>query len=338
MNIQRSLAGNTIQKERFPTVSLIISNFNGRDLLRDCLTSLLDQDYLGAVEIIVIDAGSTDGTPAMVELEFPEVKLIKKKRIGIGKAINLGFRAARGEIIVFDVNNDEVPSATWLRILVNALLSTPNAGVVGGIRILYGTKDIVDDAGATFNYFGVPATYTRVKLSDVPENPRKVDYVGTPLFRKELLDTVGLCDEIYVLYSEDEDFCARVKQFGYDILVVPQAISYHKRSATIGQSSPLAVYYERRNHIRFIIVNFTLSRMFLALFWHVCLLTTIEALAFMPFFRYILSSKESRLSFISQRSTKKNFRAIISGIFWNFRNLKLSIFMRQRTPALKKHL
>jgi len=312
----------------YPQASLIISNFNGKNFLRECLSSLFRQDYPGSYEVIVVDAGSTDGSPKMVEEEFPEVKLIRASRIGIGKALNSGLRLAQGEILAFDINNDERFSTSWLRILVDALLRLPNAGVVGGLRILHGTKDVVDEAGIVFNKLGIPSSYTRLKLSDIPEKPRKVDYVGTPLFHKRILNLVGVCDEDYVLYSEDEDFCARVKKAGYDVLLVPQAIAYHRRSATIGKASSLSAYYQRRNHIRFIIKNFPVSRMFLALFWYVFLLTAIEALMFVPIFKRLFSLQGSRLVFLSQKHTKENFRATIEAIRWNIQNFRSTISLR----------
>lgn len=322
--------------KKYPAVSLIISNFNGKELLRDCLNSLFNQDYPGLYEIIVVDSGSTDGTPEMVEQEFPKVKIIRENRIGIGEAVNLGFRIAQGEVLAFDINNDEVFSPNWLRTLVKALLNYPNVGVVGGVRVLYETEDIIDEAGITFNYLGIPSSHIRAKLSDISQKPLKVDYVGLPLFRRELLNIVGLCDETYFLYAEDEDFCARVKKAGYDVLLIPQAISYHRRSVTIGQAQPLSVYYERRGHIRFIIIHFPLLRMILALFWYVIILTAIETFTFIPFFKRLVSSKESRLSFLSQRATKKNFRAVIEAICWNFRNLKSTISARQQVSKINK--
>jgi len=325
------------KSKKYPTVSLIISNYNGKGLLRDCLESLLNQDYPGTYEIIVVDAGSTDGAPDMVEKEFPKVKLIRERRIGIGKAINIGLSVAKGEILAFDINNDEVFLPNWLSTLVDALLSYPNAGVVGGVRLLYGTKDIIDEAGITFHYLGIPSSHICEKLSDISQKPMKVEYVGAPLFHRELLNVVGLCDETYFLYAEDEDFCARVKKAGYDVLLIPQAISYHRRNVTIGQVKPLSVYYERRNHIRFIIIHFPLLRMFLALFWYVIILTAIETFTFIPFLRRLVSSKESRLSFLSQRATKQNFRAIIAAICWNLRNFKSTMSRKQKVSKISKH-
>ena len=323
-------------RKTYPEVSLVISNLNGKELLRDCLDSLFNQDYPGSYEIIVVDTGSTDGTPEMVAHEFPEVRLVEVNRMGIGKALNLGMTKAQGKIFAFDINNDEVFSQGWLRILVNALMNHTDAGVVGGIRILSGTKNVIDEAGVTFNYLGIPSSYINTRLPDMPDGPRRVDYVGAPLFQREMLEIVGMCDEEYVVYAEDEDFCARVKRAGYDVLVVPQAISYHKRSATLGKITALSLYYERRNHIRFIIKNFPLPRMFLALFWHVFLLTAIDASMCFPLMRKAFGSKQSRLFFLSKRAAKPNFRAVIEAILWNIRNFRSTIISRYQLPHIDR--
>ncbi len=318
------------QEERAcPSVSLVISNFNGKDLLRDCLSSLLNQDYQGVIEILVVDAGSTDGTPEMVKNEFQDIKLIEKERIGIGEAINLGLREATGEILGFNINNDEIFSANWLSILVNSMLSIENAGVVGGIRVIDRRRCIVDEAGIKFDFLGIPSSLRMLDLERVPSKPWKVDFVGTPVFQRYLLSIVGNCDEKYFLYSEDEDFCARVKKHGYDVLVIPKAISAHKRSATIGKETALASYYKRRGHIRFIIKNFSLVRMFFALVWHVFLLTTIETLVFIPVFKSWLNTRGSRLSFLSEAARKENFSATIAAVLWNLRNLGATISLRK---------
>lgn len=316
--------------KEYPTVSLIISNRNGKELLKDCLNSLLNQNYPSLCEIIVVDAGSTDGTPKMVEQEFPTVKLLKERRIGIGTAINKAFRVAIGDILAFDVNNDEIFPKEWLKTLVDGLLTNPTAGVVGGVRVLFGTNDIVDEAGVVFDYIGIPSSHIRAKLVDIPQQPIKVDYVGLPLFHKRILNLTGLVDEAYVLYSEDSDFCAQVKMAGYDVLLIPQAVSYHRRSVTLGKSSSLSVYYERRNQIRFVIKNFSPFRMFLALFWYAVVLTIIESIMFTPFLKNLITSKETRLSFLFKRSSKDNFRAVIEAIRWNFKNLKSSFCARRR--------
>jgi len=312
----------------YPKVSLIISNLNGKDNLRECLKSLLNLQYKGNYEIIVVDAGSTDGAPEMIEHEFLDVILIRTKRIGIGEAINIGIGSAQGDIIGFDLNNDEVFSQNWLQNLIDTLLSNEEIGVVGGIRLLYGSKYILDEAGTYFNYLGFQSGNIGVNISDLQIDPIESDYVGTILFRRELLNKIGLVDEDYYIYGEDADFCARVKSYGYKILSVPNAISYHKRSETIGRVNPLAIYYHRRAKIRFIIINFSLFRMFVSLFWHLILLTGIEALIFIPTLNKFLNSPNTRLSFLVKENSKENFRAVISAISWNIRNFKKTVKRR----------
>lgn len=90
----------------YPSVSVIVSNYNGGELLKRSLESLLKQDY-PSLEVIVVDAGSTDRSPDTIMKEFPEVFLIPKEaRIGIGEAINIGITHAKGEVIVFDFLRD----------------------------------------------------------------------------------------------------------------------------------------------------------------------------------------------------------------------------------------
>lgn len=312
------------EKAKYPTVSLIISNFNGKGLLRNCLRSLFDQDYAGKYEVIVVDAGSIDGTSEMIAQEFPQTVIVRENRIGIGEAINLGVRKAQGEVLAIDINNDEVFQKDWLSILINALQNNPNVGIVGGMRVLYGTKNTVDEAGIVLDYLGIPSSHIRDRLSDISLNPVKVDYTGILLFRRDLINVIGEIDEHYVLYSEDADYCARARAAGYATLLVPEAISYHKRSVTIGKASSFSVYYERRNHIRFILVNFPVPRVILAAFWHIILLTGIDALASMPVPKPLLDSETTRLHFLFQRGTRQNFRAIIEAVLWNVRNFRMT--------------
>jgi len=313
---------------KYPYVSLIISNLNGKDNLRECLESLINLQYKGTYEVIVVDAGSTDGAPEMVESEFPNIILKKESRVGIGEAINIGIKMAKGDIIGFDLNNDEIFSQNWLQDLVDALLSSEKIGVVGGIRLLYGSDCIIDEAGAFFNYLGIQSSNIRLNISGILTEPFETDYVGTIVFRRVLINKIGLVDEDYYIYGEDADFCARIKSYGYKVLAVPNSISYHKRSETIGKVNPLAMYYSRRAKIRFIIINFSLFRMFVSLFWHLIFLTGIEAMMFLPPFKRFFDSPNTRLSFLVKGNSKENFRAILSAISWNLCNFIVTVKRR----------
>jgi len=251
----------------------------------------------------------------MVKKEFPDVKLIKKGRIGIGEAINIGIKSSKGDIIGFDLNNDEIFSENWLQILVDVIISDYNIGVVGGMRLLYGTRNIIDEAGITYNYLGIPSSNIRSNYYDFKKDPVEVDYTGIVIFRKNILNKIGMVDETYYIYGEDADFCARIKAFGYKILLIPNAISYHKRSQTLGTTNPIYSYYNTRAKIRYIMINFSLFRMIVALFWCIFLMSAIRIMMMtFPLLSNSFKYYNTRLSFLSKENSKENFRAFISAI------------------------
>jgi len=237
-------------KHKRPLVSIVISNYNGRALLKDCLESLNRLDYPN-YEIIVVDAGSTDGSPAMVGKNFPYVKLVKRKNIGIGEALNIGIREAKGEIIVFDLNNDDVVSNDWLTHLVDVLISSEDVGIVCGKRY-FGNSSKLDSAGGLW-ILGLTVARGHGKNDSEKYNVETdVDYVAVPAVKKEVFDKIGMLEERYFIYGEDVDFCLRAKKAGYRIVYVPEAVFWHKRSATVGFRSPKALCYGNRSRIRMI--------------------------------------------------------------------------------------
>ena len=307
-----------------PKVSLIISNFNGRDMLRDCLNSLRELDY-PSFEVIVVDAASTDGTLEMIKTEFPEVILIESRRkIGVGQAINIGLEKSTGEIIAFDLNNDELFPKNWLRILVDELQSADRKRVVGGTRLIYQSSGIVDSAGVKRNIFGQEMQIDAGKvISTLPTKPQEVDYVGCPVFHRSLLDEIRkhwnsseYCDEKYTFYFEDTDFCETAKRVGYKILNVYSAVSYHRRSATVTTISAKAYYYLKRGRIRFMIKYFSPIRLFLGSMWWFST----------ALFDVVWYSKGTqrfmRRSGLQKTKWEPRSRVVMEAIYWNLANIK----------------
>lgn len=319
--------------KKTPLASLIISNYNGKDILKECLESLFKQNY-PYYEIIVVDAGSIDGATQMVRTYFPEVKLIELgRRIGIGEAINIGIRKANGELIGFDLNNDEVFSKDWLRILVNVLLSDKRIGVVGGTRLIYGTNETIDDAGVITNSFGFDFKLDRGRrLSEIPKCPREVSFTTTLLFSRDLLEQIGFCDEVFYIYFEDADFCERVRRKNYKVISVPQAISYHRISSTVGKQSPKSLYFLIRGRIRFIIKHYSIDRMLAALVWWIILQTVINASMIIPVVKNIFSI--TPLEFIAKRGTMDHLISMMQAITWNVKNLKTTIRARRAMQVI----
>jgi len=306
-----------------PKVSLVISNFNGKEMLRDCLNSLKNQDYPN-YEIVIVDAASTDKTPAMIKSEFPDVVLIESKRkLGVGEAINQGLQKATGEIIGFDLNNDELFPKNWLTTLVEELLSTDDKTVVGGTRLLYRSNDIIDSAGVKRNFFGQENQENAgQQFATLPAVAQVVDYVGCPLFPRKLLEEIRLyqnseryCDEKYMFYFEDTDFCEMAKRLGYKVVNVYSAVSYHRRSATVTTISAKAYYYLKRGRIRFMIKYFSPIRLFFGLSWWFSTAMFDSIWYSSPVQRFL------QLSGLQKTKWEPRSRAVADAIHWNLTNL-----------------
>jgi GT2 family glycosyltransferase len=311
-------------------VSIIISNYNGEQHLHECLSSLMQLDY-SPYEVIVVDAASSDNSVAIVEHDFPRVRLIKKGKIGIGEALNCGMLTAKGELIVFDLNNDDIVDKKWLARLVNALMDSPNVGVVCGKRFKYRSNSVLDSAGGRISFLtGNSGQRGHNELNLAKYNIQKeIDYAEVIAIRKSTLEKVGLCDPVYYIYYEDTDFCLRIKRFGYKIVFVPSAILWHKGSSTVGQQSKMSYYYMYRNQIRCILKNYPLRYLISALSNILFIQNLLDihllvppigktASKFYPFLRKSPCSKDG-LMLIKVRA---------AAIIWNFKNLRNTVMAR----------
>jgi GT2 family glycosyltransferase len=315
----------------FPLVSIVISNYNGGSFLKECLTSLMRLRY-PRYEVIVVDACSTDGSPEMVKKCFPKVTLIEKKKIGIGEAINIGIKKGKGEIIIFDFNTDEVASSSWLGRLVNVLNSSPDIGIVGGTRVLYGSSGIIDEAGAKIHFFGHQSKIGKgKKVADYPKHLREVDYVGCITVKREVIDKIGLLDEDYFIYGEDADFCLRAKKKGYKIIQVPQAVTYHRVSATIKKDSARQVYFLKRAQIRLALKLFSFPRIFMTLIW-IGFLIIVEAIIQFPLFKRLILN--TPYSYLIREKKLDSFKASLDAVLWNLKNMRSTISVRLSTAYM----
>ena len=321
-----------LRPEFLPRVSIIISHRNQRDLLEKALESLSKLNY-PKYEIIVVDAASTDGSLDLVESLFPHVRLVRCSHIGIGQAINEGIKRASGEVIVFDFNADELADENWLLIATTVLLKSPKVGVVGGTRIIRGTDDVIDQSGGRIGFLGLPLAIDSCQsYSDCRKSPREVDFVPTPIFKKELLAQTGLVDENFEFYWEDIDFCMRVKYLGYKVLNLPEAVTYHLAADTkkeVEMAKRGRVYYSKRGLIRYVIKHFPLPRLLLALFWWFMVQPAVDAAAFFPLTRSLLERVGVH------RKTLADVYADFQAAAWNIHNIRDTLAARARMLSKK---
>jgi GT2 family glycosyltransferase len=225
-----------------PDVSVIIVSFNTREVLRQCLQSVLDDSASLVTEILVVDNASTDGSPEMVEQDYPQVTLLRSEiNLGFGGGNNLALRQARGRYFVL-LNSDAffVPGA--LALAIQHMDESPQVGL-GGCRLIgrdgssqpsarcfhsvVGDLVVLTGLAARFpksRFFG---SFDRTWADE--HKPARVDWVpgAFAIVRPSALNTVGFFDTDFFLYYEEVDLCLRMKRAGIPVWYWPDIAVIH---------------------------------------------------------------------------------------------------------------
>jgi len=239
-----------------PRVAIIILNWNGCADTLECLASISAIDYPNFVAVVV-DNGSTDGTPQEVRIRFPDAHLIETGRnLGYAGGNNVGIKWALDKSVdyILLLNNDTIVDPGILAFLVTAAISVDNAGIFGAKIFFYDRPELLCYGGARWDSdMGCPITLGWGE-PDTGEYSHMVEtayvngcalFAPTNVFRK-----AGLLDEGMFLIYEETDFCYRARKLGFKSWFVPEAKLWHKISAAIGGSeSPLARYFNARNQL-----------------------------------------------------------------------------------------
>lgn len=239
-----------------PLASIVIPNWNGAHHLPVCLNALQIQTY-PHLEVILVDNGSTDGSQTLVEEQYPEVRLLALDRnLGLTGGNNLGFRAAQGEVLI-SLNNDTEATPGLVEALVSALLEHPEAGMAAAKILLFDRRDVLHSAGDGYGVDGIP--FNRGVWQRDEGQFDEPGWIfggcgGAVAYRRAMLDDVGLFDESFFMYCEDVDLNWRAQLAGWRCWYTPEAVVYHKLSATGGGA--IASFYTGRNTIWVIAKNY----------------------------------------------------------------------------------
>lgn len=237
---------------------MVVVNWNGRHLLRDCLGSLVVSGF-PQLRLILVDNASQDASVAYVRRHFPQVEVIaasENLRWAGGNNLALEQLAREGwpQEQVLLLNNDTMVPPGCLECLTTALRDHRGAWAATP-RIVYADDParIWYDGGLVGVWSGwVRHEGIRRPVEGRPSIPYTVDY-GTGcalLLTRQALKRCGLFDTTYRFYGEDVDYCLRLRDAGGRILHVPGAVLMHKVSASLGASSPSKIYLRTRSHVR----------------------------------------------------------------------------------------
>jgi GT2 family glycosyltransferase len=245
-----------------PLVSVIIVNWNGKAYLGDCLNSLRNQTFLD-FEIIVVDNGSKDASVEYVESQFPGFAHILRnpENRGFSGGNNQGIKEARGQYIAL-LNNDARADSGWLKELVKAAEADHRAGMLASKIYLQGQPKVIDNVGHLIFRDGL--NRGRGRLEKDHGQFDKMEEVLFPsgcaaLYRREMLEEIGLFDEDFFAYGDDTDIGLKGRLAGWKCLYIPQAVVYHRYSQSSGSYSPLKAFYVERNRVWIAVKYFPLS-------------------------------------------------------------------------------
>jgi hypothetical protein len=240
-----------------PDLSIIIVSWNVRELLQNCLCSVLAETNL-ALQVIVVDSASTDGSPEMIAEQFPQVQLVLcQENVGFPGGNNLGLERANGRYVLL-LNPDTIVHDDALSKMVSFLEQNPQVGVVGpqllnedgsvqSSRRRFPTLRTAFFESTWLQPYAPQAVLDDYFVRDVGDGePAVVEWVmGACLMtRQEVVIQVGGLDEAYFMYSEELDYCRRIHEAGWQVVYYPQARVTHLS----GKSSEQAV---TQRHINF---------------------------------------------------------------------------------------
>jgi len=238
------------------SISIVIPNWNGAAYLERCLGSLEVQcGQCG--EILVVDNGSTDGSAEVAARVAPRATVIRLGRnMGFAAAANAGIRAAHGDWVAV-LNNDTEVSPSWLRECASGIERHPEAAFLACRIMDIRARERVFSAGDCFLRAGVG--YRRgQELPDRDEYGVECAVFSAcgcaALYRKAVLERIGLFDERFFAYLEDVDLGLRLRAAGHCGWYLPSAVVYHHGGATSGgEFSSLAVRLRTRNAVLLLI-------------------------------------------------------------------------------------
>lgn len=243
-----------------PDLSIIILNYNVKNLLLNCLESIFQsKGKLDRWQVIVVDNASSDGSVEAVEKKFPQVELIKnKENLGFAAGNNVGVRLVKAPVVLF-LNPDTVVVDHAIQKTLEVLLSNPDYGAITckvelpdgrldyschrGFPTPWNSLTYFSGLAKMFPHSPVFAGYTASFLDT--RQPHEVDCIsGTYLMvRKMAGEQIGFWDKDYFFNGEDIEFCYSLREWGWKIYFYPEVKIIHFKGSSSGlwQTSAMKV-------------------------------------------------------------------------------------------------
>jgi GT2 family glycosyltransferase len=253
-----------------PLVSVIVVNWNGETLLAPCIDSLLAQSY-PRLEIIVVDNASTDGSLRLLGERYGgKIRLVlNRENLGFTGGNNAGIAVATGAYVLL-INNDAVADPGWAAALVREAEADPQIGMCASKIVLFDDPTVIDSVGLLLARDGLGRGRGRLERDD-GRFDRAVDVLlpsaCAALYRRAMLDEIGLFDEEFFMYCEDVDLGLRGRVAGWRCRYAPDAVVRHHYSKSAGGYSARKIFLVERNRVWVMLKSFPWTLVALSLPW-----------------------------------------------------------------------
>ena len=250
-------------------VAVVILNWNGEQMLRQFLPSVVEHsvlpEALGEAVVYVADNGSTDDSLALLKAEFPTVRtIVFEENYGFADGYNKAFEQIDAEYAVL-LNSDVEVTAGWLAPLVEYMDAHPQVGACQPKLMAYHQKNEFEYAGAMGGYldrYGYP--YCRGRIFDTIENDHGQYDTDVPLLwatgaclmaRLATYKEVGGLDGRFFAHMEEIDLCWRLRCRGHEVRSVASSVVYHVGGATLNAGHPRKTFLNFRNNLLMLYKN-----------------------------------------------------------------------------------
>ena len=245
-------------------VAVVILNYNGRDFLRKFLPNVISRTGKDA-EVWVADNNSLDGSTEILKEEFPDVKLVENKyNAGFAGGYNMALGKIKADYYVL-LNSDIEVTENWINPVIELMESDASIAACQPKIISYQERDEFEYAGASGGFldrYGYPFCRGRIFQSLEKDNGQYDDPIevfwatGACMFvRAELYHRFGGLDYDFFAHMEEIDFCWRLKNEGYRIMVCPTSTVYHVGGGTLPKKSARKTYLNFRNNLSLLYKN-----------------------------------------------------------------------------------
>jgi GT2 family glycosyltransferase len=223
------------------------------------VSSLVEQQG-PRVEVLVVDNGSRDGSDGDVETRFGDrVRLLRNGRnLGFGAGNNVGLREARAPFALL-LNNDAVAAPGFLTALLEAAERGPRVGMVAAKVLDYEDRGVIDTVGHLLYPDGLNRGRGRLER-DRGQYDACRDALfpsgAAGLYRRAMLDEIGVFDESFFLYGDDAELGLRGRVAGWECALAPRAVAWHRYSRSAGKWSALKAFHVERNRVWVLLRSF----------------------------------------------------------------------------------